>query len=180
MREAGEEEDFSSHAFLLSLCPLNLKKTLTQHPHLLTTWWRKEGDVPLGQFGTATQWPPRPRTPWTGVVGGPPCFTYKYKGGKLRKKGQKKKKREKKKEETVKRTKNREKERREKTKEEEKGKQRNREKEERSRIGIERKESREEKEKKKKRERERRKFQPLYSRAFSSLIIGFGFLQSSP
>ena len=99
MREAGEEEDFSSHAFLLSLCPLNFKKTLTQHPHLLTTWWRKEGDVPLGQFGAATQWPPRPRTPWTGVVGGlpPPCFTYKYKGGKLRKKGQKKKKREKKK-----------------------------------------------------------------------------------
>jgi hypothetical protein len=37
MREAGEEEEFSSPAFLLSLCPLNLKKTLTQHPHLFAT-----------------------------------------------------------------------------------------------------------------------------------------------
>jgi hypothetical protein len=48
----------------------------------------------------------------------PLCFTYKYKGGKLRKKGQKKEKRERKKKETMKRTKNREKERRERKTEE--------------------------------------------------------------
>jgi len=86
-REAREEEDFSSPAFLLSLPLLNLKKTPTQPPHLLTTWWKKEGDVPLGRFGAAAQRPRRPCTPWTGVVGGLPplCFTYKYRGGEAEK-----------------------------------------------------------------------------------------------
>jgi hypothetical protein len=90
-REA-REEDFSSPAFLLSLPLLNLKKTATQSPHLLTTWWKKEGDVPLGRFGATAQRPPQPRTPWTGAVGGPPplCFTYKYRGGGTLKKGTKK------------------------------------------------------------------------------------------
>jgi len=53
-REAKEEENFSSPAFLLSLSLLNLKKMATQPPHLLTMWWKKEGDVPLGRFGVAT------------------------------------------------------------------------------------------------------------------------------
>jgi hypothetical protein len=30
---------------------------------LLATWWKKEGDVPLGRFGAAAQWPPQPRLP---------------------------------------------------------------------------------------------------------------------
>ena len=60
-------------------------------------WWKKEGDVPLGPFGAAAQWPPRPRTPWTGVVGGlppPSVLPINTEGGKLRKgteKGEKKK-----------------------------------------------------------------------------------------
>jgi hypothetical protein len=67
---------------------------------LLTTWWKKEGDVPFGRFGAAVQWPPRPRTPWIGVVGGLPpplCFTYKYRGGGSWERGSKKEKKEKKK-----------------------------------------------------------------------------------
>jgi hypothetical protein len=60
-------------------------------------WWKKEGDVPLRRFGAAAQWPPRPRTPWTGVVGGlppPSVLPINTEGGKLRKgteKGEKKK-----------------------------------------------------------------------------------------
>jgi hypothetical protein len=97
-REA-REEDFSSPAFLLSLPLLNLKKTATQSPHLLTTWWKKEGDVPLGRFGATAQRPPQPRTPWTGAVGGPPplCFTYKYRGGEAEKGDRKRRKKKKKK-----------------------------------------------------------------------------------
>jgi hypothetical protein len=100
-REA-REEDFSSPAFLLSLPLLNLKKTATQSPHLLTTWWKKEGDVPLGRFGATAQRPPQPRTPWTGAVGGPPplCFTYKYRGGEAEKGDRKRRKKKKKKRET--------------------------------------------------------------------------------
>ena len=61
-------------------------------------WWKKEGDVPLRRFGAAAQWPPRPRTPWTGVVGGlppPSVLPINTEGGKLRKgieKGEKRKK----------------------------------------------------------------------------------------
>jgi hypothetical protein len=102
-REAREEEDFSSPAFLLSLSLLNLKKTSRQPPHLLTTWWKKEGDVPFGRFGAVVQWPPRPCTPWIGVVGGLPpplCFTYKYRGGEAEKGDRKRRKKKKKKRET--------------------------------------------------------------------------------
>jgi hypothetical protein len=116
-REAREEEDFSSPAFLLSLSLLNLKKTSRQPPHLLTTWWKKEGDVPFGRFGAVVQWPPRPRTPWIGVVGGlpppPSVLPINTEGGKLRKgieKGEKRKKKRETKDERDERTQERKKE----------------------------------------------------------------------
>jgi len=56
-REAGEKKKI----FLLFHRQLSLKKTPTTH--LLATWWKKEGDVPLGRFGAAAQWPPQPRLP---------------------------------------------------------------------------------------------------------------------
>jgi len=72
-----------------SLLPLSPKPQKdTDITSLLTYHVVEEGrGRSLGRFGVAAPWPPRPRTPWTGVVGGPPplCFTYKYRGGKLRK-----------------------------------------------------------------------------------------------
>jgi len=87
----------------------------TQHPHLLTMWWKNEGDVPLGRFRAAAQWPPQPCPS--------PVFAYKNRGAEQKKREERqedRKEKRKKKEETVKRTKNREKERKEKTEEEEK------------------------------------------------------------
>jgi hypothetical protein len=98
-REA-REEDFSSPAFLLSLPLLNLKKTATQPPHLLTTWWKKEGDVPLGRFGATAQRLPQPRTPWTGAVGGlppPSVLPINTEGGETEKGDKKRRKNKKKK-----------------------------------------------------------------------------------
>ena len=59
--------------FLLSIFFLNFKKMSTQHPHLLVTWWKNEGDIPLGWLHSGR------------FCFSLPCFSYKYRGRKQKK-----------------------------------------------------------------------------------------------
>jgi len=147
----------------LPLSPKSQKDADTTSPLVCHVMEEGRGRTPWAVRGGCTMAAPPTYPLDRGSRGSSPppfCFTYKYKGGKLRKKGQKKEKREREKKKRQWR------EQKTERKKEEKGKQRNREKEERSIIGIERRESREEKEKKKKRDRKKKISTPIFSCLF--------------
>jgi hypothetical protein len=64
-REQGKKKTFLPYFSPSSLPPRAQKDADTTH--LLATWWKNGGDVPLGRFGAAAQWPPRSLSP--------PCFS---------------------------------------------------------------------------------------------------------